>query len=67
MLVPGILQITDCARELLHLPSGPAQSGPTRRRSAADPARPRTLVADGGRAERSGPHALFRRSARARV
>jgi transcriptional regulator with XRE-family HTH domain len=28
-LVPGILQTADYARELLHLPSGPAQSGAT--------------------------------------
>ena len=27
MLIPGILQTADYARELLHLPSGPAQSG----------------------------------------
>jgi transcriptional regulator with XRE-family HTH domain len=29
MLIPGILQTADYARELLHLPSGPAQSGAT--------------------------------------
>jgi transcriptional regulator with XRE-family HTH domain len=29
MLIPGILQTPDYARELLHLPSGPAQSGAT--------------------------------------
>jgi transcriptional regulator with XRE-family HTH domain len=29
MIIPGILQTPDYARELLHLPSGPAQSGAT--------------------------------------